>query len=111
MCARTQEVELGFEFDYIVICPVRGSTQAGMVVGFAADARADRVIGIDASATPNKTKAQILRIAQNTAALVKLGREIIDRVVFKAPNWTSWSLRADSGNESGKSIRQERVFR
>ncbi len=47
----TQESELGFRFDYIVVCSVTGSTQAGMVVGFAADGRADRVIGIDASAT------------------------------------------------------------
>jgi 1-aminocyclopropane-1-carboxylate deaminase len=76
-----QETELGFKFDYIVVCSVTGSTQAGMVVGFAADGRADRVIGIDASATPAKTKAQILRIAQNTAKLVELGREITDRDV------------------------------
>jgi 1-aminocyclopropane-1-carboxylate deaminase len=74
-----QETELGFKFDYIVVCSVTGSTQAGMVVGFAADGRADRVIGIDASATPAKTKAQILRIAQNTAELVELGREITDQ--------------------------------
>ncbi|MEN9890398.1 MAG: hypothetical protein RLY78_693 [Pseudomonadota bacterium] len=73
---RAQEAELGFQFDYIVVCSVTGSTQAGMVVGFAADGRADRVIGIDASATPEKTHAQILRIAQNTARLVDLGREI-----------------------------------
>jgi len=73
---RAQEAELGFKFDYIVVCSVTGSTQAGMVVGFAADDRADRVIGIDASATPDKTKAQVLRIAQNTATLVDLGREI-----------------------------------
>jgi 1-aminocyclopropane-1-carboxylate deaminase len=73
---RAQESELGFKFDYIVVCSVTGSTQAGMVVGFAADGRADRVIGIDASATPEKTKAQVLRIAQNTARLVELGREI-----------------------------------
>ena len=78
---RTQETELGFKFDYIVVCSVTGSTQAGMVVGFAADGRADRVIGIDASATPAKTKAQILRIAQNAAKLVELGREIIDKDV------------------------------
>ena len=52
-----QETELGFKFDYIVVCSVTGSTQAGMVVGFAADGRANRVIGIDASATPAKTKA------------------------------------------------------
>jgi len=73
---RVQEAELGFKFDYIVVCSVTGSTQAGMVVGFAADNRADRVIGIDASATPDKTKAQVLRIAQNTAKLVDLGREV-----------------------------------
>lgn len=75
---RAQEAELGFKFDYVVVCSVTGSTQAGMVVGFAADGRADRVIGIDASAKPVPTKAQILRIAQNTAALVELGREISD---------------------------------
>ena len=73
---RAQEAELGFKFDYIVVCSVTGSTQAGMVVGFAADGRAERVIGIDASAKPEQTHAQILRIAQNTAELVGLGREI-----------------------------------
>ncbi|HWS69323.1 MAG TPA: 1-aminocyclopropane-1-carboxylate deaminase [Steroidobacteraceae bacterium] len=78
---RAQETELGFRFDYIVVCSVTGSTQAGMVVGFAADGRADRVIGIDASATTAKTKAQILRIAQHTAKLVELGREITDQDV------------------------------
>lgn len=73
---RQQEQALGFRFDYIVVCSVTGSTQAGMVVGFAADGRADRVIGIDASARPAKTREQILRIARGTAALVDLGREI-----------------------------------
>lgn len=73
---RQQEAELGFKFDYIVVCSVTGSTQAGMVVGFAADGRADRVIGIDASAKPEKTHDQILRIAQNTADKVELGRAI-----------------------------------
>ncbi|KAG9593979.1 1-aminocyclopropane-1-carboxylate deaminase, partial [Aureobasidium melanogenum] len=71
-----QEKQLGFKFDYIVVCAVTGSTQAGMVVGFASDGRAQRVIGIDASAKPEKTHAQILKIAQNTAELVELGREI-----------------------------------
>src|SRR3984893_18353949 len=78
---RQQEAELGFKFDYIVVCSVTGSTQAGMVVGFAADGRADRVIGIDASAKPAQTKAQILRIAQNTAKLVDLNREITNKDV------------------------------
>jgi len=75
---RAQEAELGFKFDYIVVCSVTGSTQAGMVVGFAADGRADRVIGIDASAKAAQTHAQILRIAKNTAELVELGRAITE---------------------------------
>jgi 1-aminocyclopropane-1-carboxylate deaminase len=74
---RSQEAGLGFKFDYIVVCSVTGSTQAGMVVGFADDDRAHRVIGIDASATPDRTRAQVLRIAQSTARLVNLGRDII----------------------------------
>jgi len=75
---REQERQLGIAFDYIVVCSVTGSTQAGMVVGFAADGRAHRVIGIDASATPDTTRAQILRIARRTAELVGLGRDIVD---------------------------------
>lgn len=78
---RQQEKELGFKFDYIVVCSVTGSTQAGMVVGFAADGRSRNVIGIDASAKADQTKAQILRIAQNTADLVELGREITEEDV------------------------------
>ena len=46
-----QEKELGFTFDYIIVCVVTGSTQAGMIVGFAAQDRAEQVIGIDASGT------------------------------------------------------------
>ncbi|PAU75769.1 1-aminocyclopropane-1-carboxylate deaminase [Halomonas salipaludis] len=78
---RQQEQALGFKFDYIVVCSVTGSTQAGMVVGFAADGRARRVIGIDASAKPQRTREQILRIARNTAALVELEGEIADEDV------------------------------
>jgi 1-aminocyclopropane-1-carboxylate deaminase len=72
---RAQERELGFAFDYIVVCTVTGSTHAGMLVGFAKDGRERRVIGVDASATPAQTKAQVLEIARNTADLVELGRE------------------------------------
>jgi len=78
---RSQEAALGFQFDYIVVCSVTGSTQAGMLVGFAVDGRAERVIGIDASAKPTQTKAQIWRIAQNTAKLVDLGRTISEKDV------------------------------
>jgi 1-aminocyclopropane-1-carboxylate deaminase len=75
---RAQERDLGFAFDYIVVCTVTGSTQAGMVVGFAKDGRERRVIGIDASATPKQTKAQVVDIARNTAKLVELGRDIVE---------------------------------
>jgi len=75
---RAQEKALGFAFDYIVVCTVTGSTHAGMLVGFAKDGRARKVIGIDASFTPAQTKAQVLSIAQNTARLVELGQEIVE---------------------------------
>lgn len=75
---RAQEAEMGLRFDYVVVCTVTGSTHAGMLVGFAKDGRANRVIGIDASATPAQTRAQVMSIARNTAALVELGREIQD---------------------------------
>ncbi|AJZ63271.1 1-aminocyclopropane-1-carboxylate deaminase [Paraburkholderia fungorum] len=78
---RRQEVELGFKFDYIVVCSVTGSTQAGMVVGFAADGRAERVIGIDASAKPAQTREQIIRIAKQTAEKVALERDITSKDV------------------------------
>jgi 1-aminocyclopropane-1-carboxylate deaminase len=74
---RAQEQALGFSFDYVIVCTVTGSTHAGMVVGFAKDGRAQRVIGIDASGTPPQTKAQVLEIARNTADLVELGRDIV----------------------------------
>ncbi len=71
-----QEKELGFRFDYIIVCVVTGSTQAGMIVGFAAQDRADRVIGVDASATPVQTRAQVRQIVDNAAKLVELGRAV-----------------------------------
>src|ERR1700733_13399335 len=75
---RAQEKEFGLHFDYIIVCTVTGSTHAGMVVGFAKDGRQRKVIGIDASATPKQTKAQVLDIARKTAKLIKLGQDIAD---------------------------------
>jgi len=48
------------------------------VVGFAKDGRQRKVIGIDASATPKQTKAQVLDIARHTAKLIELGQDIAD---------------------------------
>ncbi|MFI5937359.1 1-aminocyclopropane-1-carboxylate deaminase [Actinoplanes sp. NPDC051494] len=73
-----QERELGVFFDTIVVCSVTGSTQAGMIAGFAAaGGRPRRVIGIDGSAKPAETHAQVARIARNTAALIG-ARELTD---------------------------------
>ena len=72
---RNQEAALGFKFDFVVVCTVTGSTHAGMVVGFAKDGRQRSVIGIDASATPAQTRAQVLDIARKTSDLVG-GRSI-----------------------------------
>jgi len=68
---REQETEMGIKFDYIIVCTVTGSTYAGMIVGFAADGRANRVIGIDASGTPEQLHGQVKEIANNTANLVE----------------------------------------
>jgi 1-aminocyclopropane-1-carboxylate deaminase len=79
-----QEAELGVFFDTIIVCSVTGSTQAGMVAGFADRPRAGerRVYGIDASAKPAETRAAILRIARFTADAIGLGREIRDDEVI-----------------------------
>jgi 1-aminocyclopropane-1-carboxylate deaminase len=73
-----QEHELGVFFDTIVVCAVTGSTQAGMVAGFAAGERERRVLGIDGSARPQETRQQVARIARATAELIDLDRELRD---------------------------------
>jgi 1-aminocyclopropane-1-carboxylate deaminase len=73
-----QEQELGVFFDTIIVCSVTGSTQAGMIAGFAAQERDRRVIGIDGSAKPGETHEQVARIARNTASLIEVGRELRD---------------------------------
>ncbi|MFE0177873.1 1-aminocyclopropane-1-carboxylate deaminase [Streptomyces sp. NPDC059002] len=76
-----QEQELGVFFDTVVVCSVTGSTQAGMVAGFAALAeegpgRPRRVLGIDASAEPDRTREQITRIARGTAGLIGVQQDV-----------------------------------
>ena len=84
---RAQEAEMGVRFDYIIVCVVTGSTQAGMIVGFAKDGRAQNVIGIDASGTVDQTRAQVRQIVDNTARLVELGREITDEEIHINPDY------------------------
>src|SRR5437773_2311416 len=73
-----QERELGVFFDTVVVCSVTGSTQAGMIAGFAGQERERRVIGIDGSARPDATHEQVARIARNTAELIEVGRDLRD---------------------------------
>jgi 1-aminocyclopropane-1-carboxylate deaminase len=75
---QAQEQQLGVFFDTVVVCSVTGSTQAGMIAGFAALQSPRRVLGIDASAKPAETRAQVARIARDTAALIGLGRDLTD---------------------------------
>jgi 1-aminocyclopropane-1-carboxylate deaminase len=82
-----QEKQLGFTFDYIIVCVVTGSTQAGMIVGFAAQNRAEQVIGIDASGTPEQTRAQVRRIVDDTARLVELGSAIGEDEIIINPDY------------------------
>src|SRR3954449_608236 len=73
-----QERELGVFFDTVIVCSVTGSTQAGMIAGFAAQERERRVLGIDGSAKPAETHAQVARIARATAELIEVGRDLRD---------------------------------
>jgi 1-aminocyclopropane-1-carboxylate deaminase len=82
-----QEQQLGVFFDTIVVCTVTGSTHAGMIAGFAGRSRPRRVIGIDASATLEKTRAQVERIARHTAGLIGLGRDLRDDEITVLEGW------------------------
>jgi 1-aminocyclopropane-1-carboxylate deaminase len=82
-----QEKELGVFFDTIIVCTVTGSTHAGMIAGFAGQDRPRQVIGIDASATLDKTREQVARIARNTAELIGLGRALRDDEITVLEGW------------------------
>ena len=80
-----QEAELGVFFDTVIVCSVTGSTQAGMVAGFAQRDRRRRVLGIDGSAKVPETLAAVTRIAKSTGALI--GVEVTDEDVELNPDY------------------------
>src|SRR4051795_8806082 len=82
-----QEQALGVFFDPVVVCSVTGSTQAGMVAGFALQERPRAILGIDASATVEQTWSQIARIARRTAEAIALGRELADEEIVLLDEW------------------------
>ena len=82
-----QERELGAYFDTIIVCSVTGSTQAGMIAGFAGQERPRKIIGIDGSATVEQTRDQIARIARRAAEAIGLGRELEDEEIVLLDEW------------------------
>lgn len=86
-----QERELGVFFDTVIVCAVTGSTQAGMIAGFAdleaAGGRRRRVLGIDASAKLEATRDQVERIARSTAALIGVPRDLRDDEIAVLAGW------------------------
>jgi 1-aminocyclopropane-1-carboxylate deaminase len=82
-----QEQQLGVFFDTIIVCSVTGSTQGGMIAGFAGQDKPRRVIGIDGSARIAETQAQVEKIARNTAELIGLGRELRDDEITLLEGW------------------------
>jgi len=101
-----QEEQLGVFFDTIVVCTVTGSTHAGMIAGFAAPEELTgvkrRVIGIDASATLEKTRDQVGRIARHTAELIELGRDLRDDEIQVLEGWAGdlYGIPVDSTMEA-----------
>jgi 1-aminocyclopropane-1-carboxylate deaminase len=82
-----QERELGVFFDTIIVCSVTGSTHAGMIAGFAGQDRPRRVLGIDASAKIDETRAQVAKIAHDTAARIGLGRALREDEITVLDGW------------------------
>ena len=101
-----QEKALGVSFDTIVVCTVTGSTHAGMIAGFAVledlTGVRRRVIGIDASATIDKTRDQVARIARHTAELIELGRDLRDDEITVLEGWAGdlYGIPVDSTMEA-----------
>jgi 1-aminocyclopropane-1-carboxylate deaminase len=97
-----QERDLGIFFDTIVVCTVTGSTHAGMIAGFAGQDRPRRVIGIDGSATLEKTRAQLERIARHTSELIGLGRNLREDEMTLLGEWAgdSYGIPVDSTLEA-----------
>src|SRR5215469_12700761 len=76
-----QEKAQSVFFETVVMATCTGSTQAGMVVGFAAQDRKRRVIGIDTAANVAMTRAAVTKVARATAALIGLNREVRDEEI------------------------------
>lgn len=82
-----QEAGLEVFFDTVVTATCTGSTQAGMIVGFAAQERERRLIGIDTACNAAMTRAAVAKIARATAELVGLPRAVPDNAIEIDPRF------------------------
>lgn len=82
-----QETQMGIFFDTVITATCTGSTQAGMVVGFAAQERERRLIGIDTAANADMTRAAVTKIARATTELIGLPRPISDNAIEIDPRF------------------------
>lgn len=75
-----QEAELGIFFDVLIVASATGSTQGGMVAGFAAlrdrGGRPRRVLGIDTGADLEMTRQAVTRSARATAEAIGVTRDL-----------------------------------
>lgn len=65
-----QENQLNIFFDTIIVATCTGSTQAGMIVGFAAQQKKRRIVGIDAADNAQMTIQAVRKIANATKELI-----------------------------------------
>ena len=72
----TQEHDIGIFFDTVITASCTGSTQGGMIVGFAAQPNKRRLIGIDTAAVPDMTRRAVAKSVSSTASLVDLKRDV-----------------------------------
>jgi len=82
-----QEEETGLFFDTVITATCTGSTQAGMVVGFKAQDRTRRLIGVDTAANEEMTREAVTKIARATADLIGMNRYIEDEDVIVEPRF------------------------
>ena len=60
-----------------------------MIAGFASQKRPREILGIDASATVEKTREQIARIARRTAEAIGVGRKLEDEEIVLLDEWNA----------------------
>jgi 1-aminocyclopropane-1-carboxylate deaminase len=82
-----QERQFGLFFDTIITATCTGSTQAGMVVGFKAQDKPRKLIGIDTACNADMTRRAVTKIARATAELIALNTPIRDEDIIIDPRF------------------------